>query len=992
MQRRTFLRTAAATAAGSVLAQQSIERGVGRATISELAVDSTSSLLDASQEPLTDDSLVAVWAESTAENVDSDGNDDAVAYGDDRRIPLVAVDGSVVGLGAMLVPDDTNFRYGNEEFLLNIWDDVVGSGTVLWDESHGQYYTLDGENAGGSPGFTTFETYAEDNGYTVEATDDLTGDLSDADAVVVTSPSESFSSDERDALTEFVDDGGAVLLHDQSDYNDFDQTANLNDVAAALGVGFRFNDDQVEDEENNTGAPFVPTTGQFNTSFPFFADREGLGLELDPDEEYEVVVTDVTDGDTVDVAFVEERGQPEKSVRILGIDTPETAVAASAERPEEWEGIADDAPQPPEGGNDDGDDTATRNVGPLNFYSTSSLVDESETALTDESLVAVWAEATATNEDADGNGDAYVYEDERIPLAAVDDDAGVVGFGASLVSDGADLDGPGTEDEFVLNVWDEQLGGSGTVHWDEGHDQFEDYRLENFSAFESAAEDAGYTVEPTTSVPSDTDTADGYVVVTPDEGATFTEDERESLREFVDDGGVVFCHGVSDYNDFDGTGTLNGVLGALDAGFRFNDDQVVDDENNEGAPFDLLTAAFNTDEFPYLDSSLAPVGAEYPYLADWGARASRFAAAELSVGSRLTLSFDPEAQIYDSFGRLLGYLTYDATGDGDRETLYNTEVIRQGYARVYGSSFSRHDEFWAVEDAAREAGRGLWAASNPDESPPIRDGPVEEVFCPNPASIVRGSRPVPPGHVRLFAESSATQENAETEYDRDIPLGAVDKDANVAYLGAPLVSEDYETGEGYPVDTAAYGNFAFVTNVIDELSDDDGPVLIDGGRDQFSLDYALSSEDAAYYQRYLEGQDTAFEQVNDLTSSASADRLDDATALIVTTPRYGFTDEETEAVSSFADDGGAVVLMGSGRAPSAQRSYLDDVAAGVGSDLRLGSGRVVDAESNLDGDAAVLTTTNFGPGRGKGHGNGNGNGNGSGGNGEGNGNGRGNGN
>lgn len=980
MQRRTFLQTTTAAVAGSVLAGRGVERALAQSEIAELAFDSTSSLLNAEEEPLTDDSLVAVWAASTATNVDSDGNDDAVGYGDDQAIPLVGVDGSVVGFGAMMVTDDTDFRFGNEEFLLNVWDAKVGSGTVLWDESHGQYYTLDGANAGGSPGFTTFESYAEENGYTVRATEDLTSDLPGADAVVITSPTEAYTDGEKDALSQFVANGGAIFLHDQSDFGGFDETDNLNGLASALGVGFRFNDDQVEDDTNNSGVAFVPTTDRFNASFSLFADREGLGLDLDPTATYEVEVVDNTDGDTVDVAFVGKSGQPEKPVRVLGIDSPETASAADAERPEEWEGIADEAPQPPEGGSGDGD-SEVRNVGPLNFYSTSSLVSPSKGALTDDSLVAVWAEDSATNEDADGNGDAYLYgADESIPLAAIDDDAGVVGFGANLVSDGASLSGPGNEDEFLLNVWDEQLGGSGTVLWDEGHDQFEDYLLANFSTFESAAEDAGYTVDSATTVPSSTDTADGYVVVTPDSGASFTQEERTALQDFVADGGVVFCHGVADYNDFDGTGTLNGVLDALDAGFRFNDDQVLDSENNEGAPFDLLTSAFNTEQFPYLDSSAAPVGAQYPYLASWGAKASEFAEAELPVGTRLTLGFDEKAQVYDDFGRVLGYLTYDATGDGSRGTVYNEEIIRQGYARVYGSSYSRHDEFWAVEDAARDEGRGIWAASNPDESPAIRDRPVEEIFAPNAASIVRGSKTVPPGHVRAFAASSAEQEGADTTYNRDIPIGAVDKNANVAYLGAPLISEAYEAAEDYPVDTAGYENFAFVFELVDELAGGDGPVLIEGGHNQFNLDYALSSEDAAYFGRYLEGQDTAFEQVNDLTSSTSADRLDDARALVVTTPKYGFTDEEIDAVASFADDGGAVVLMGSALASSAQRAHLNDVAAGVGSDLRLGTGRVVDEQSNLNDDPAVITTGNFGPGRGNGRGKGNGteNGNGTG--------------
>ena len=220
----------------------------------------------------------------------------------------------------------------------------------------------------------------------------------------------------------------------------------------------------------------------------------------------------------------------------------------------------------------------------------------------------------------------------------------------------------------------------------------------------------------------------------------------------------------------------------------------------------------------------------------------------------------------------------------------------------------------------------------------------------------------------MFAASTAEQRNAATTYKKRIPLGAVDKNANVAYLGAPLISEDYESAEGYPVDTASYENFAFVTNLIEEVSNRDGDVLIEGGHDQFGLDYALSSEDAAYYQRYLEGVDTGFEQVNDVTSHAASDRLDDAKALVVTTPRLGFSEGEIDAISSFADDGGAVVLMGSGLASPAQRTNLNDLASGIGSDLRLGSGRVVDEESNVNEDPAVVTTERFGPGRGNGNG------------------------
>ena len=196
----------------------------GADTISDIAFDSTSSLLDANGDPLTDEALIPIWAETTAYNADEDGNGDAVDYPDGTDIPLVAVDGAVVGFGAMLVTDDAEFTYGNEEFVLNVWDAEVGGGTVLWDEGHNQYYDLSQ--------FSQFESYAEDRGYTVEATTDLESDLADADAVVVTSPSDAFSDAEKDALSSFVDDDGAVFLHDQSDYNDFDETDNLNDVAS----------------------------------------------------------------------------------------------------------------------------------------------------------------------------------------------------------------------------------------------------------------------------------------------------------------------------------------------------------------------------------------------------------------------------------------------------------------------------------------------------------------------------------------------------------------------------------------------------------------------------------------------------------------------------------------------------------------------------------------------------------------------------------------
>ena len=306
--------------------------------IPSVQLDSVSSLLDANEEPLTDDSVVAVWAEPAATIEDADGNGDAVSYPDDTDIPLAAVDGSVVGVTGPFVPTDTQFgEYGNEEFFLNVYDDLLGgSGTVLHDEGHGQFYTL---TPNGGDDFQAFAGYAEANGYTYEATESVPSSAADADAFVVTTPSEAFTSDELDDISSFVDDGGVVFLHEQSDFNDFDAPDNSNEIAAELSASFRFNDAQVVDSENNTGAPFVPTTSNFNTDdyASYFEDRDGLGLELDPGEEYEVDVVSVADGDTADVQF--SNGQTE-TVRILGVDTPETG--DTEERIEEYEGITDE--------------------------------------------------------------------------------------------------------------------------------------------------------------------------------------------------------------------------------------------------------------------------------------------------------------------------------------------------------------------------------------------------------------------------------------------------------------------------------------------------------------------------------------------------------------------------------------------------------------------------------------------------------------------------
>src|SRR6056297_439388 len=104
MRRRTFL-SALATAAGSSAAGIELTGRVRAATgqIPELETYSTSSLVNYNYGPLTNDSYVAVWAEDTATNGDGDSSSDAVVYGENTPIPVVATDWNVVGFGSMLV-------------------------------------------------------------------------------------------------------------------------------------------------------------------------------------------------------------------------------------------------------------------------------------------------------------------------------------------------------------------------------------------------------------------------------------------------------------------------------------------------------------------------------------------------------------------------------------------------------------------------------------------------------------------------------------------------------------------------------------------------------------------------------------------------------------------------------------------------------------------------------------------------------------------------
>jgi len=92
-------------------------------------------------------------------------------------------------------------------------------------------------------------------------------------------------------------------------------------------------------------------------------------------------------------------------------------------------------------------------------------------------------------------------------------------------------------------------------------------------------------------------------------------------------------------------------------------------------------------------------------LRGWGKNATEFAKQELA-GKTVRLTFDPQTDHRDRYGRLLAYVQ----AEGEAET-FNYRLVAEGYARVYESDFTNIERYRAAAADAREANRGLWACT-----------------------------------------------------------------------------------------------------------------------------------------------------------------------------------------------------------------------------------------------------------------------------------------
>ncbi|MFB6194400.1 MAG: thermonuclease family protein, partial [Halobaculum sp.] len=667
---------------------------------------------------------------------------------------------------------------------------------------------------------------------------------------------------------------------------------------------------------------------------------------------------------------------------------------------------------------DDGRTTAARSattrsgeIDPLAFDSTCSLLDANRDPVTGEAeYVVATAERTAFNEDAngddtnddptdDGASEFVPYPDDAsIPLVA--SAGGVIGIGAVFLQDGTSFQSAGNE-EFVLNVLDAETAETDdtqTVVWDEGHGQF--FTTERHRAFTGYAENNGYSVVGTQDLASElaSDPA-AAVVTTPPE--SFTAAELDAVANFVARGGVLLLFSQSDFGGFNQPANLNEICAAVDAPFRFNDDQVTDFVNNGGIFFVPTTDAFDR-SFPYFTDrpGLAPptfergrrytvevievadgdtvdiqfqngfidevrlLGIDTPetflpaeLVAEWegiddadflarrGEIASQFAFDQL-FGEEVEVFFDSEEPFRGGFGRLLMFLEYDADGDGEIDTNYNRRVIEEGYGRVFDSGFSRHDAFVALERRAKARGVGVWSESDVDATPALADRParLDRIFVPKAVPVAGVASDAgdagggSSGNGR-GASVEVVARASETATEPNAPLAALDREAGVALVGGQVIDEDYDEPDTQVEDPASYDDFQFAAALAETLTQRAGEFLIDGGRGQFAEEEAVGAEDAAFFGRYLEGLDTTLTQYNTLETG----ELSNGRALFVSNPAESFSDDELAAVNRFRQGGGAVVVLAD---RTGDRERVDEFLAALDTPLRVGRGVVDDPEAN----------------------------------------------
>jgi endonuclease YncB( thermonuclease family) len=885
-----------------------------------------------------DDQVSVTAGPARDDDGNPEGSPDTAPYPDSFQIPLLGVDeesnsGPVLGVGADFA-SDANGQAANRTVLVNAWENTLGTtGTVLYDETHGQSRTLSE--------YSALESAAESRGFTVDSiTSDFEGSLGDADAVMLASDDDdltAFTQAERDALADFVANGGGLFVHDTS-FVGGDSTALLNEVLAAVGATFQFNRDQVVDEQNNVLGPSLPRTGNFNESdYPaLFAGLEDQKGSIDladvvaipspstayTQAELDALAAHVDSGGAVFI-FDESEFQNEETANLNDIaDALDLAFRFNPDQVEDAEnGLGFGAlPYVPQ---------------TKNFNESFALFD---------GLDAVGLP------DVDGvmiTTPFFAFSDIELDALSTFVDSG----GAAFLFDQSDFGGQDNPDDGFdetanFNAIAEALG----LDFRFNSDQVNDEVNNTGSVFDPLT--ANYDVDPEN--PGVFDERENGI------GIEFDPEQEyyAQVREVIDGDTFIveFDEQHTEYGYRDTVRHLGMDTAETGGGndpfewFGIPDDKTshLDTWGQEAVDFAL--------------DIMAPEGAE----------------AEQEIeGRSVKIRFDEAEPVRGGFGRLLSYMDYDPDsfdadpGSGSFDAEYNLETVSDGYARVYSSGFGRHDEFGAAEESALADGTGVWGAADFDALDPYRTAFVENAFLPRASSVTTADGPLdgeddsePTPVVR--ASESATQEplgENPDEYEGAPPLAAVDTEGGVAMFGGQLLEESYEAGEDDDItdqfDLGEAGNFSLFTNTVELLSGNDGPILIEGGHGQFGVDGGATLEDLKFYLRHVEGLSGQIEgnarlrQINDVKNNLP----DDARALVLTTPGEGYSQDELAAIEAFRDAGGAVVLVGSAAPDAGERANLNELAETLGTTLRLNSDRILDEGGPVD-DPQLLVTEN----------------------------------
>ncbi|ELY78874.1 thermonuclease family protein [Natrinema gari] len=925
--------------------------------LESLSFYSTASQVSATYAPLTDAEHVVAWAsENASVTRTDDGTDDAdvVSY-ETARIPLISQDGRVMGIGSagFLSDERGGFTAGNEEFILNAWDQLLGPGsTVLWDESHDQYWDLSRHE--------TFRRYADDNGYDLRA---LAAFDSDGTTLEFYSTASQIAAD-GGVLTEAhlaADDDLEVLAWAESTATNGDQTGS---DAVEYGDDERIPLITRDDRVVGFGAPLVEDDSDHEENRAFVRG----------------VWDAVIDGETV--------YWDESHDQYYDTDRFETFIAA-AESDGYTVTAADDLLAVLEGASDGAADTTAPDADAVVITTPAAAVTDAELAAL-ESFVADGGTVLLHDQsDYDGHDETGALNEiaKRLDLG--------FRFNADQVADDAS-----GRDEHVFT----------TAAVDETY-----LAAESGSVGVADADGLVITTPQSAFDESELAVLESFVA---DGGALFLFDQSDfggndrtgTLNEIAErldlafrfNGGQVedeVCNAGPAYEpvatefspafeyadarpgigiEFDRDGEYDGRITRVVDG----DTVEVEFDTEYGHREIVRNVGVDTPETPPTEASPREwVGVPddaTAHLHDWGERAAAVALERLAPdgaavdegdleGRHVKLTFDEAEPIRGHYGRLLGYLHYDPddfTADFDAGSFtvnYNRRLVADGYARVYSSGFAAHDEFAALEEDALAAGRGVWSVADVDARTAIRNEPVEDLFVPSARSI-RSARGRSGGRVRdervaVSASPSAEQrlEGDGVAYDDDVPLVGVDERRRVALVGGLLIDERYEADEGFGADTSGYGNFPFLTNLIDYLSETDGDVILAGGQGQFNAAGSLSLEDCKYYRRYLEGVDERLRQINDLERTLP-DESEPPRAVLLSAPAHELPVGDRLALREYRNAGGAVVLLGSAAADADHTRHLNRLAARLGTALRFNADRIVDTDRNLADDPAILET------------------------------------